>query len=659
PLRDVVHTAAERRTHFAERATVMAADHQQAVAALTALAEDRSHPALVRATAGRRGRTVFVFPGQGTHWPAMGRDLLASSPAFAEAVDACDTALRPRTGWSVRDLLGGHAAREDGTRVELDQLDVSIPALFTVYVALAAAWRESGLEPDAVVGHSQGEIAAAVVSGALSLEDGARIAFLRGRELARSEGTGAMAFVELPVDEVRDRIAPYGGALSVAVVNTPRSTVVAGDPEPLIALLDALDDEDVVCGTVGAQFAAHSHHVDPLLPVLEQLLQDVRPGAARVPFYSTVTGGLLDGERLDSAYWCRNLREPVRLDLAQRSLLDAGHDVFVEVGPHPVLTMALTEGDPRALAVPTLQRDQGTGAELLRTLGTLHAHGHRVDWSRAFAAALPGEPRPRVTGLPSYAFQRRRHWIEPALSSGSPDRTETSAFWRAVEEGRPELLADLLQAPEELHDTLGELLPLLASWQERQETDVMTDSLLYEEAWELSPASPPARLTGPWALAVPTGPASAALADETERALTAAGAEVHRIVSGSDRAELGAALAALERAPEGVVTLGSLDTTPAAGGTTQGLLATLALVQAAADAGLDAPVWALTSGAVDTTGDGPVPHPEGALVAGLGRSLALEDPVRFGGVVDLPAGPVPGLPDGWAGQLAAALRERR
>ncbi|MGW7505497.1 amino acid adenylation domain-containing protein [Streptomyces albidoflavus] len=653
PLRDVAHTAARRRTHFTERATVTAAGHEEAAAALTALAEDRSHPALVRATARRRGRTVLVFPGQGTHWPAMGRSLLTSSAAFAETVDACDTALRPYTGWSVRELLGGHAAHEDGTRVELDRLDVSLPALFTMYVALAAAWREHGLEPDAVVGHSQGEIAAAVVSGALSLADGARIAALRGRELARIEGTGAMAFVELPVDEVRERLAPYDGALSVAVVNTPRSTVVAGDPEALTTFLDALDDEDVVCGTVGAQFAAHSHHMDPLLPTLEELLQEVRPGPARIPFYSTVTGGLLDGERLDAAYWCRNLREPVRLDLAQQALLDAGHDVFVEAGPHPVLTMALTEGDPRALAVPTLQRDRGSATELLRTLGTLHAHGHRVDWSRAFAAALPGGPAPRVAGLPPYAFQRRRHWIEPAPAS--PDGADTSAFWQAVEDGRPERLADLLQAPEELRDTLGELLPLLASWQGRQETDAMTGSLLYEEAWELS-APPAARLTGVWALVVPdgtaTGPAGAA-----ERALSAAGAEVRRVAHG-DRAALGTALAALEPAPEGVLTLASLDTAPAAGGTTQGFLATLALVQAAADAGLDAPVWALTSGAVDPTGEGPVPHPEGALVAGLGRALALEDPVRFGGVVDLPAGSGQELPDGPARQLAAVLAAR-
>ncbi|MGW9504424.1 amino acid adenylation domain-containing protein [Streptomyces albidoflavus] len=652
PLRDVAHTAAERRAHFTERATVTAAGHEEAVAALTALAEDRSHRALVRATARRRGRTVFVFPGQGTHWPAMGRDLLVSSPAFAETVDACDTVLRPYTGWSVRELLAGGAAHEDGTPVDLDQLDASIPALFTVYVALAAAWRESGLEPDAVVGHSQGEIAAAVVSGALSLEDGARVAVLRGRELGRSEGTGAMGFVELPVDEVRERIAPYGAALSVAVVNTPRSTVVAGNPEELTALLDELDDEDIVCGTVGAQFAAHSHHVDPLLPVLEEQLRDVRPGPSRVPFYSTVTGRLLDGERLDAAYWCRNLREPVRLDLAQQALLDAGHDVFVEIGPHPVLTMALTEGDPRALAVPTLHRDRGSGAELLRTLGTLHAHGLRVDWARAFAAAFPAAPRPRVAALPPYAFQRRRHWIEPAPPAAGG--TENSAFWQAVEEGRPETLAGLLQAPEELHGPLGELLPLLTSWQERQETEAMTGSLLYEESWELSPAPLPVRLTGPWVLAVPAG-APAALADQAERALTGAGATVHRLGAGSDRASLAASLAALEDHPEGVLTLGSLDTAPAGGGATRGLLATLALVQAAADAGLDAPVWALTSGAADTTGDGPVPHPEGALVAGLGRALALEDPVRFGGVVDLPAGPHAGLPDDLAGHLVAAL----
>ncbi|MEU5809425.1 amino acid adenylation domain-containing protein [Streptomyces sp. NPDC047718] len=647
-LLDVAHTAAERRTHFRERAAVTTADREQAVAALTALAEDRSHPALVRGTAVPRGRKVFVFPGQGTQWPGMGRELLESSKVFAETVAACDAALRPYTGWSVREVLSGHGVLGDGTPLDVDRLDVSMPALFTVYVALAAVWQDLGVEPDAVVGHSQGEIAAAVVAGALTLEDGARVVALRGRELARAAGSGAMAFVELPVAEVEDRLAPYGDALSVAVVNTPRSTVVAGDADVLTEFLFALDDDDVVCGKVGAAFASHSRHMDPLLPVLGELLRDVRPGAARIPFYSTVTGTLLPGEQLDGAYWCRNLREPVRLDLAQQSLLDAGHDVFVEVGPHPVLAMALTEGDERALVVGSLVRDRGSLGELLRTLGTLHAHGCRVDWARAFGAAA-GDARPRVADLPPYAFQRRSHWIEDRSASGATASLDTSAFWEAVGEGRPERLAELLEAPEPLRDSVEELLPLLAAWQDRQETDARTDALLYEEVWEPSAAPVPPRLAGRWVLAATAGQAGAA--DEAERALRAAGAEVHRIAADGGRVALAGDLAALDRTPEGLLALGSLDDTAAPGGTTRGFLMTLALAQAAADAGVDAPVWALTSGAVDTDGTGPVPRPAGALVAGLGRALSLEDPARSGGVIDLAAD----LPADWAEQTVAAL----
>lgn len=652
PLRDIAHTAALRRTHFPERAAVTTADRTAASAALAALADDRSHPSLVRATAPRqRGRKVFVFPGQGTQWPGMGRELLESSTVFAETVDACDTALRPYTGWSVRDVLSGRAVQEDGTPVELDRLDVSMPASFTMYVALAATWRDMGLEPDAVVGHSQGEIAAAVVAGALTLEQGARVVALRGRELARAGAAGAMAFVELPVAEVQDRIAAYGDILSVAVVNTPSSTVVAGDAEALDDFLFALDDDDIVCGKLAAPFASHSSHMDPLLPVLGELLRDLRPGAARIPFYSTVTGTLLDGDQLDGAYWCRNLREPVRLDLAQQNLLAAGHDVFVEVGPHPVLAMPLTEGDERALVVGSLVRDRGSASELLRTLGTLHAHGCRVDWARALDAVSPDENPARVADLPPYAFQRRRHWNDTPSAPRATGSPESAAFWQAVEEGRPEHLAELLGAGDGARDSVEDLLPLLARWWDRQETDAGTEALLYEEAWERSAAPVPARLDGLWVLASTEDDADDALADESERALRAAGADVHRVAAHRRRAALAGDLAALDRAPDGLLTFGSLDTTPGPGGTTRGFLATLALAQAAADAGVEAPLWALTSGAVGTDGAGVGPHPAGALVAGLCRALSLEDPVRSGGVVDIPAD----RPSGWAGHLVAAL----
>ncbi|GAA1007411.1 non-ribosomal peptide synthetase/type I polyketide synthase [Streptomyces thermogriseus] len=640
-LVDIACTAALRRAHFPERAVVHAGTARQAAEALRALSEDRSHAALARSTATTRGRTVFVFPGQGAQWPGMGRALLTESPAFAETVRACDKAFVPLLGRSVAALLEDTAPEN----AALERLDVLQPLMFTMYVALAAAWGELGVHPDAVVGHSQGEVAAAVVAGALTLEEGARIIAVRSRALQDVAGVGAMAVVELPLETVLERIAPYGGRISVAAVNTPRSIALSGDADAIEDLLFALDDEDVECGMLEAPVASHSRHMDALLPAIEADLASLSPRPARVPFYSTVTGDVLDGSALDAGYWCRNLREPVRLDQAQQRLLDTGHDVFIEVSPHPVLAMPLTEGSGRALVAGSLRRDHGGRSQLLRNLGLLHIHGRRVDWATALAA----HGTAAVADLPGYAFQRRSHWIDtPRRTSGTGPAALGDAFWEAVGGEDSARLADLLDAPDRLRPSLEEVLPLITRWWHRQEADARLGGWLYEEAWRLRPPSP-ARATGLWLLA---GTArEAALADAAEQALRTAGAEVHRMRATADRDAVRAALSVLPQKPAGILTLGPLDDTPGAGGVTEGLLTTLALLQGAADAGVTCPVWAVTRGAVDTDGTEGVPHPLQALVTGLGRVVALEDPLRWGGTVDLPAEPH----DGWADQLVAAL----
>ncbi|MEU9144381.1 amino acid adenylation domain-containing protein [Streptomyces sp. NPDC048349] len=640
PLADVAHTAALRRTHFDHRALVTAATTDEAAAALRALAEDRSHPAVSRATARGRGRTVFVFPGQGSQWDGMGAALLEQSPAFARTVRDCDALLAPRLGWSVTDVLRAAGGPELSAR----RLDVVQPVMFTMYVALAAAWRELGIEPDAVTGHSQGEVAAAVVAGALTLEEGARIMAVRSRALQAVAGVGAMAVVELPLDQVLERIAPYGEAVSVAAVNTPTSVALSGDADALEDLLFALDDEDVVCGKLEAPVASHSHWMDALLPGLEADLADLAPTTGRLPFYSTVTGTVLDGRELGAAYWCRNLREPVRLDLAQQQLIATGHDVFLEVSPHPVLAMPLTEGSADALVAGTLRRGHGERSELLRTLGELHTHGHRVPWERILDTPAT------VAELPTYAFQRRSYWIDPPKPQDAPRAAADQAFWEAVGEEGPARLAELLDAPERLREGIGELLPLLSSWWRGQEARETVAGWLYEDAWEPAPAPAvrAASLAGPWALV--TTAAETGAADTIEDALRAAGATPYRVEAVADRAALGAALAALPEPPAAVLTLGSLDATPDGSGSTAGFATTLTLLQALADLGLDAPLWALTRGAADTDGTG-TPAPLQALVTGLGRVAALEDPLRWGGTVDLPAQPHAG----WADALVACL----
>ncbi|AUX29756.1 polyketide synthase [Sorangium cellulosum] len=406
---DVVRTAALHRTHFASRASVQAASVSEAVEALRALSEGRGHRAVSAGTARARGKVVFVFPGQGSQWPGMGRALLEQSAAFAEAVQACDEALRPWTGWSVLSVLRGEAGEAGEEQPSLERVDVVQPALFAMCVGLAAAWRSLGLEPAAVVGHSQGEVSAAVVCGALSLAEGARVVALRSQAVRQQSGMGAMMLVERPVSEVQERIAPYGEALAIAAVNTSSSTVVSGDVEAVDGLMVELTAEGVFCRKVNVDYASHSAHMDALLPELGAKLSSLRPKATQLPFYSTVTGEVSRGEALDGEYWCRNLRRTVRLDRALSKLLEDGHGVFVEVSAHPVLAMPLTTAcaEAQGVVVGSLQRDEGGLSQLYRTLGQLHVQGHEVDWARV----LSGHGG-RVVELPTYAFQRQRYWLD-------------------------------------------------------------------------------------------------------------------------------------------------------------------------------------------------------------------------------------------------------
>ncbi|TXS58069.1 type I polyketide synthase, partial [Streptomyces sp. sk2.1] len=323
---DVAVTAARHRSHFESRASVVASDAAGLVEALEALAEGRAHDAVVTGSAERRGKVVFVYPGQGSQWVGMGRELLESSEVFAQTVNACDAALRPFTGWSVREVLAG----EEGENPPFDRVDVVQPALFAMGVALSALWRSLGVEPTAVVGHSQGEVVAAVVSGALTLEQGAQIVAQRSKAVLACAGQGGMALIERPVAVVEEFLAPYGDALSVAAVNTAGSTIISGEADAIERIVAELQEKEVYARKINVDYASHNAQMDPLLPALAKSFEDLAPHRADLAFYSTVTGDVSDGTDLDGTYWCRNLREPVRLDRALNRLLDDGHTVFVE-----------------------------------------------------------------------------------------------------------------------------------------------------------------------------------------------------------------------------------------------------------------------------------------------------------------------------------------
>ncbi|MFJ8492654.1 type I polyketide synthase [Streptomyces sp. NPDC094038] len=399
------------RAEFEERAVVVGADGDELLAGLDALAAGEAAPALVRASAGSDRRTVFVFPGQGSQWLGMARELLDTAPVFADGIEACARALEPYTDWSLVDVLRGAEGAPDHDRVDVVQ-----PALWAVMVSLAQLWQSHGVRPDAVVGHSQGEIAAAYVAGALTLDDSARVVALRSRALGALAGGGGMVSVALPRPAAEAVIAPWGGRLSVATVNGPASVVVAGEPAALDGLLAACERDGVRARRIAVDYASHSAQVEEIREELLTVLAPVSPRAAAVPLLSTVTGDWLDTTRMDAAYWYTNLRQTVLFEPAVRKLIAEGHDVFVETSPHPVLTTAVEEtaGERDVTVTGSLRRDEGGPVRFLTSVAEAYVHGVDVDWSPVLAG-----PRTPLPDLPTYPFQRQRYWLERATGTAA------------------------------------------------------------------------------------------------------------------------------------------------------------------------------------------------------------------------------------------------
>ncbi|WP_380283417.1 type I polyketide synthase [Kitasatospora purpeofusca] len=410
---DLGYSLALERASLEHRAAIVAPDRDGLLGALRALAAGEPAARLVQGLAEGRRKTVFVFPGQGSQWAGMARPLLASSPVFAEQVRACDEALAPYLDWSVVDVLGGAAGAPPA-----DRTDVVQPVLFSVMVALAALWRSHGVEPAAVVGHSQGEVAAAYVAGALSLDDAARVVAQRSKAALEIEGKGGMLSVLASAERIAPRLEGLTDRLSLAAHNSAASVAVAGDPDALDELLARLTADGIKARRVpGLMVASHSPQVEA---VRERLLADlapVEPRAARIPFYSTVTGAVQDGGGLDADYWYRNMRRPVEFERAVRALLADGHTAFIEASPHPVLAMAMQEtfedAAAGAVAVGTLRREEGGYDRFLGSLGELHVAGGSVDWATVFAGTGA-----RGVQLPTYAFQRQRYWLESPVAAG-------------------------------------------------------------------------------------------------------------------------------------------------------------------------------------------------------------------------------------------------
>jgi acyl transferase domain-containing protein len=414
--RHVCYSAGARRTHHDHRMAVVGTTPAALVDGLTRFAAGQPAPGVITGPRLRdTPRIAFVFPGQGSQWAGMGRELLATNEVFARAVAECDVAVMAECGWSLVDRITSGQPLSDNE---------SQTALWAIQVGLAAVWQDWGVRPDVVLGHSMGEIAAATVTGALSIRDAAAVVCRRGALLAELVGSGAMVAVALGEPEVRELIGDLADRVAVAVVNSPHLTVLSGDPSALIDVAVPLWERGVYCRTLRVGFASHSPQVEPLRGRLLTALADLRPRQVDVPMHSTVLEREVTGAELDAEYWMANLRRPVRFGPSVEALLaDGRRTVFVEISPHPTLVPALRElladAGNTGCVVGSLHRDSPSALSMLTELATAYVHGCRVNWGRV-------NPGGDYVPLPGYPWQRAHYWADSATAA--PARTLVSSL---------------------------------------------------------------------------------------------------------------------------------------------------------------------------------------------------------------------------------------
>lgn len=427
------YTLATARSRFAHRAAVWGSDRAVLCEALQAIADAQRHSSAVENTAAP-SKLVFVFPGQGAQWPRMGLELYETQEAFRVALDEIDAALAPHTGWSVLTALRGEPGAPS-----LLKVDVVQPALFAVSVALARLWQSLGVVPDAIVGHSFGEIAGAHVAGVLTLEDAARLAALRAKTLAESPVSGTMATLLLSQERTRALIQTSGLKINPAVFNSPSSTVVSGSSEDMASLLQLCEAEGIYAKRIAVDVLAHSPELRVLCQSLIERLGSITPRRASIDLYSTVEGHAgqkpLSGEELDLAYWCDNLCNPVCFADTISNLAAGGNVTFLECSPQPILLPAIEEtadlASHRITAIGSLKRTLSAKEAIGEAVSRLYAAGHEPNWQALY-------PEGKVVRLPTYPFERKRYWL-----SAQASQDVTAAGQRVVPHGLLSALIDL------------------------------------------------------------------------------------------------------------------------------------------------------------------------------------------------------------------------
>jgi myxalamid-type polyketide synthase MxaF len=504
-LRDLCYTAAVRRDHHEHRLAVTGSSAKELADSLHAAAVGTmpGNAWMGSVARGERRAIVFVCSGQGSQWAGMGRNLLRAEPVFRAAVEECEKWLRPLTTWSLTAELTAPAERS-----RLDETSFAQPALFAVQVGIARLWQAWGLAPDALIGHSVGEVTAAYLAGALSLAEAVEVAYHRARSMQAAAGEGGMASVELPAERMSDLLSAYQGELTIGAINDSDSTVVSGDAAALTALLARLRGEGIACRELRVGYAFHSARMNPAGRELAQALGTFTPGPNRLPIYSTVSGNLVGDERFDADYWVRNVQETVRFEDAMNGAISDGYRVFLEIGPHPVLLenvqRCLAARRIEGHAVGSLRKGEDERSALRRAAGALYAAGCSPDFGRLLETG-------RVVSLPAYQWRRKRYWLaadrralagdgggHPLLGTSLISAVEPGTrYWqRALDPVRLPYLADLTVRGTTVISAAAFAEMALASGAEAYATkDIAVTDLVFERMLEVTAAAVPTTQT--------------------------------------------------------------------------------------------------------------------------------------------------------------------
>ncbi|GAA1004166.1 hypothetical protein GCM10009576_097480 [Streptomyces rhizosphaericus] len=636
-LKDVGYSLVATRAVFEHRAVLTGADRAELLRGLEAVATGEEAPGVVRSVATPTGITAFLFSGQGAQRLGMGRELYDAFPVFAQALDEVCAHLDVTLDRPLKDVM--FAAEGSADAELLDQTAFTQPALFAVEVALFRLLSAWGVAPDVVIGHSIGEIAAAQVAGVFSLEDACTLVAARGRLMQALPEGGAMVAIEASEEEIAPSLTGREAEVSIAAVNSHSSVVIAGDEAAALEIAGQWAEQGRKTRRLRVSHAFHSPRMDAI---------SFAPPA--IALVSNVTGKPAGADEVCSPeYWVRHVREAVRFADGMRSLENAGVTRFFEVGPDGVLSAmareCLTVDETSApVVVPALRKDRPEAQALTTALAELHVHGVTVGWEALFA----GQDVRRVE-LPTYAFQRQRYWLDAPESdtSAAPASADEgdARFWDAVERADLEALTTALQVDGSA--SLTEVLPALSSYRKGHRERSTVDGWRYQIAWTPVSELSERALTGTWMVMVPQAYADDELVTSAATMLERQGADVARIVldgaADIDRAAVAERLrTAAEGAPDGavggVLSLLALDEDPCAEHTVvpRGLALNLVALQALVDAGVEAPLWVATRGAVSVTGSDTLRSAAQAQMWGLGRVAGLEHPRLWGGLVDLP-----------------------